>query len=884
MKSYRYLLLLACLGSGLCFLNINNSATTATQPPTNSVKENSTNRGIVDKIDRVSQQITVLINSQKHGNGSGIIIAKQGNTYYLLTAAHVVEKPDRYSLVVPDGQQYQLNPNNITLLGGADLAVVSFKSDRTYQVATLGKYNLGVKERAMVFLSGFPGRKDTKKDFQRRLTAGNILSRDIGSLRVKDLYSLAKNSGYKLVYSNISSPGMSGGAILDAQGHVIGIHAAAEGEILLQESGRASEANLGLSLGVPIDTFIAISQQAKIQPQWLKVETAQPPALTKPEITAIEKNFLKVEAPSKEATATDWLNYGNQLWRVNRNPDAIAAFNRAIALQPDFYQAYYARGLSFNAQSKYQQAFDSVKKATEINPRFYQAWKEKAANLFMLGRYSEALADIDRAIALEPNDFVLYWYRTGLLSQLERYIDARAASTKAISLEPDNAMVYSFRGMVFALSNKQNLAIADFNRALQINSENADAYAMRGLIYFDLQQYERATVDFKRALEIDPNNANAYDGRGRVHFFSSKFNEALADFTKAIELNPNNSAPAYVNRSRIYMILGQPDKALADLNQAIKSDSTLADAYLTRASLYLLSQQSDKAIADFNQALQYQPDFALAYAGTRFGNLTLGQLHQVTVYIGRGGAYLLKKDFKNALADADRAIQIFPKLSEVYLTRGSAYIGLEQYEQAVADFNQFFQLAPLVQEVKVGQLYNALPIQVSDQTKIGDFQQYAGYLGRSVAYAQLKQFDKALADLDRAHQINPNADTDKARGDVHFMRKDYQKALTYYQQAISQNQQMWQAYSNSGLVKYEMGDKQAAIKEWQKAMEVNKDATEPEFAIAVALYTMGDTEKGRSMAEVALKLDKRFAALEFLKKNLWGDSLVKDAQTMLDSL
>jgi len=310
----------------------------------------ASDKGIVDRIDKIAQQITVLINSPKYGNGSGVIIAKQGNTYYLLTAAHVVEKPDNYSLVTPDGQQYQLSPNNITLLKGADLAVVSFKSDRTYQVATLGKYNLGVNQRAKVFLSGFPGiNGSSRKDFQRYLTAGSIISRDIGSLRAKDLYSLAENSGYQLVYSNISYPGMSGGAILDAQGRVIGIHAAAEGEILIQESGRTSEVNLGQSLGVPIDTFIVISKQAKIQPQWLKIETAQPPTLTKPELTAIEKNLLKVETPPKEATATDWLNYGNQLWRVSRYQESSAAFDRAIALQPDFYQAYYARGLSLNA-------------------------------------------------------------------------------------------------------------------------------------------------------------------------------------------------------------------------------------------------------------------------------------------------------------------------------------------------------------------------------------------------------------------------------------------------------------------------------------------------------------------------------------------------------
>ena len=49
---------------------------------------------LVDKVDTIAQQITVRIDSKKNGNGSGAIVAKQGQTYYVVTALHVVENPD----------------------------------------------------------------------------------------------------------------------------------------------------------------------------------------------------------------------------------------------------------------------------------------------------------------------------------------------------------------------------------------------------------------------------------------------------------------------------------------------------------------------------------------------------------------------------------------------------------------------------------------------------------------------------------------------------------------------------------------------------------------------------------------------------------------------
>jgi hypothetical protein len=39
-------------------------------------------KGIVAQIDQIAQQITVRIDSAKHGNGSGVIIAKNSDTYY----------------------------------------------------------------------------------------------------------------------------------------------------------------------------------------------------------------------------------------------------------------------------------------------------------------------------------------------------------------------------------------------------------------------------------------------------------------------------------------------------------------------------------------------------------------------------------------------------------------------------------------------------------------------------------------------------------------------------------------------------------------------------------------------------------------------------------
>lgn len=111
-------------------------------------------------VDKTAQKITVRIDSPKHGNGSGVVIARRENVYYVLTAAHVLNKPDEYTLVASNGKEYPLSPENITLLEGVDLAIAQFTSDQTYPVATLAKYKLGVQEQQLVFCLDFLPKSD----------------------------------------------------------------------------------------------------------------------------------------------------------------------------------------------------------------------------------------------------------------------------------------------------------------------------------------------------------------------------------------------------------------------------------------------------------------------------------------------------------------------------------------------------------------------------------------------------------------------------------------------------------------------------------------------------------------------------------------------------
>jgi tetratricopeptide (TPR) repeat protein len=586
--------------ASLLFLPAVTASTTVTftEPAIAQTQNHNEYTGIAKQVDEIAQQITVLINSKNNGNGSGAIVAKEGNTYYVLTAAHVVKNPDDYTLVAPDGTTYSLDSNQMTVLEEVDLAVVQFTSQKTYSVATLGRYNL--KDRFWVFVSGFP-KSSQGGQLQRTLTVGKVLKEEVADFAAKDQYSLS-SGGRGLVYTSLSLAGMSGGPVLDSRGYVVGINTAAENEIEVTEEGQMAEISLGFSLGVPIGTFVSQTEKMKVQSQWLQVETTSPPDLTASEVESITASLGRVPVPDANASAIDWLNYGNQLWRFQQFSEAVSAFEKAISLQSDFYQAHYGKGLALLYAGKLPEALAAFEQATQLSPNFSPAWRYQGLSLSLLKKYDLALAAYDKAIELQPDDFVLHVERGDVLRELKRFTEAVTAYDEAIKIQ-SHPWAYNNRALVYDKLKDYPKALADYERALSLNPDDALAYLNRGNVYDELKDYPKALADYERALSLNPDDAQAYLNRGNVYDELKDYPKALADYERALSLNPDD-ALAYYNRGNVYAELKDYPKALADYNQALRINPEFGEAYGNRGLMYARLGETEKAVADMEKAAQ----------------------------------------------------------------------------------------------------------------------------------------------------------------------------------------------------------------------------------------------------------------------------------------
>jgi predicted O-linked N-acetylglucosamine transferase (SPINDLY family) len=171
--------------------------------------------------------------------------------------------------------------------------------------------------------------------------------------------------------------------------------------------------------------------------------------------------------PNKAAALS---NLGIALSEAGRPSEALACFERSLALAPG------------NAETHYN--FGNARMA--------------------IHRYDEALASYDRALALKPDHVAALNNRGNALAALRRSEDALVSFDRALALRPDFADAHANRGDTLLALQRPDEAIASAERALELKPGFAEAINTRGNALRALKRYDEAARAFAQLAGAGP--------------------------------------------------------------------------------------------------------------------------------------------------------------------------------------------------------------------------------------------------------------------------------------------------------------------------------------------------------------------------------------------
>jgi tetratricopeptide (TPR) repeat protein len=131
-----------------------------------------------------------------------------------------------------------------------------------------------------------------------------------------------------------------------------------------------------------------------------------------------------------------WFYFGVEKADQGHLEEAIAAWDKCLAIKPDLSSAWHNRGSALGHLNRLEEAISSFERAIEYNPEDFQAWNDKGIALFRQQKLEEAIYCWDKTLNLQP-DFYQAWFNKGCLYENQgKYDEAKACYEQTLAIEP----------------------------------------------------------------------------------------------------------------------------------------------------------------------------------------------------------------------------------------------------------------------------------------------------------------------------------------------------------------------------------------------------------------------------------------------------------------
>ncbi|MDB5654941.1 MAG: hypothetical protein JWQ94_2554 [Tardiphaga sp.] len=405
----------------------------------------------------------------------------------------------------------------------------------------------------------------------------------------------------------------------------------------------------------------------------LKLQPEQPDAL---HLLGVVANHDKRHAEAAEligrAIAREqrnplyFSNLGLALQALGRSDAALASFDQALALQPDFSEVHRHRGNALCELGRSGEAFASFDAALALRPDFVEVLRPYAAALYRQQSLDRALACYDRLIVAVPDDADALNERGNVLFDLKRFDEALASYEQAIVLVPNYVNAMSNRGLALLQLRRFDEAIATLERALAIAPDRAEIHNNHGNALQGLQRFDDALTAYDRAVQLKPDYAEAYNNRGNTLVYLRRFDDAVVSFQQAVAIDPDYG-DAHWNEAILRLLTGDFEngwakaewrwkcRALGLVSRPFSQPLWLGEASIAGKTILL---HSDEGLGDAIHFCRYVP--LVAALGARV--ILQVQSSLVSLLSGLEGVTLCI-----SLADAAPAFDVHCSLSSLPL-------------------------------------------------------------------------------------------------------------------------------------------------------------------------------------------------------------------------
>jgi len=307
------------------------------------------------------------------------------------------------------------------------------------------------------------------------------------------------------------------------------------------------------------------------------------------------------EAPTPSA-----FDMAQDLAARGRLDKAMAQLDALATQSPEQAGVERLRGIIFYQREQFPDAVDAFTKAVAQDPDDRESMEMHGVSLFRLGHSIEAIPFLEKAHAAVERANVDPEYVLGLCyADARRYDDARHAFATQYGFAPDSAEAYLLAGRMLLRREFAAEAAAEAGQALQINPGLPLAHQLLGEVALAKGDLAGAIKELDAERKINPLNGVLYDRLGDAYLRSGQLNDAQQALNRAVLLEPGATAP-YILLGQTFLQLKHPIQALHYLDHALKMDPSNYITHNLLGQAYKALGQVAEANREFQTGVDIQ--------------------------------------------------------------------------------------------------------------------------------------------------------------------------------------------------------------------------------------------------------------------------------------
>ena len=345
-----------------------------------------------------------------------------------------------------------------------------------------------------------------------------------------------------------------------------------------------------------------------------------------PAATAAAEGAARGDAPPPaEGPAAAHARRARSLAQAGRVADALAAYHRALFLEPTLAEA--ADGLSglCVGLGDLDGAIEMLRRVVAAQPALSRARYDLAVNLWNRhraggsprGALADAARELREAARAAPADPAVHALLGQVLAEQQSLGAAAESLRRAAELAPEDAAHAYDLGLVLRRQGDLEGAEVRFRAALARDAAHAPARRALGLVLRQTGRFDAAARELSRAVELQPDDAQGHGLLGAVTLRLGDVAAAIASLRRAVELDPK-LIEAHVSLAQALARAGRAQESQAAAAEArrLRADEAAEGRALVSmdaAAAHEEAGRMDAAVSTLREAVAASPTLPEAY-------------------------------------------------------------------------------------------------------------------------------------------------------------------------------------------------------------------------------------------------------------------------------